>query len=129
MLNEVRLIGNLGRDPETRSTPNGTQVTDFSLATSRRWKDRDGKPHEETEWHRIVAFGRTAELAAQLLTQGRQVLVAGRLRTRSWDDQDSGKRMSRTEILVERFQLLGPRPGTNEPEAPVEVATDEEIPF
>jgi single-strand DNA-binding protein len=110
MLNKVLLIGNLGRDPEQRTTPGGLSVTDFSLATTQRWKDRDGKPQEETEWHRVVAFGKTAELAARLLTQGRQVYVEGRLRTRSWEDQETGKKMSRTEIVLDSFKLLGPRP-------------------
>jgi single-strand DNA-binding protein len=129
MLNKVLLIGNLGRDPEQRSAPGGLSVTDFSLATSRRWKDRDGKSQEETEWHRVVAFGKLAELAKNLLTQGRQVYVEGRLRTRTWDDQETGKKMSRTEIVLDEFKLLGPRPAGAAEELEHEDAAGDDIPY
>ncbi len=109
MLNKVQLIGNLGRDPEMRSLPSGQAVAEFSIATSRRYKDRDGNPQEETEWHNIVVFGRQAEIANQYLRKGRQVYVEGRLRTRSWDDQQSGQKRYKTEIVCEDFRMLGQR--------------------
>lgn len=109
MLNKVFLIGNLGRDPELRSLPSGQAVAEFSVATSRRWKDRDGNAQEETEWHRIVCFGRQAEIAGQYLRKGRQIHVEGRLRTRSWDDQQSGQKRYMTEVVCDNFQMLGSR--------------------
>lgn len=109
MLNKVFLIGNLGRDPELRSLPSGQAVAQFSIATSRRWKDRDGNQQDETEWHNLVLFGRQAEIANQYLRKGRQIHVEGRLRTRSWEDQQSGQKRYMTEIVVESFQMLGQR--------------------
>ena len=111
MYNKVFLIGNLGRDPEVRNTPSGQPVATFSLATNRRWKDRDGGRREETEWHNIVCWARLAEIAAQYLTKGRQIFVEGRIQTRSWDDQQSGEKKYRTEIVCENFQMLGGRGG------------------
>jgi single-strand DNA-binding protein len=107
MFNKVFLIGNLGRDPEVRSTTSGQPVANFSLATSRRWKDRDGNRQEQTEWHNVVCFGRQAEIAGQYLTKGRQVFVEGRIQTRSWDDRNSGEKRYRTEVVCENFQMLG----------------------
>jgi len=109
MLNKVMLIGNLGRDPEVRTTASGTPVANFSLATSRRWTDRDGQRQEQTEWHNIVCWGRQAEIAGQYLTKGRQIFVEGRLQTRSWEDKNSGEKKYRTEIVCENFQMLGRR--------------------
>ncbi len=109
MLNKVMLIGNLGRDPEVRSTPSGQSVASFSLATNRRWKDRDGNRQEQTEWHNIVCWGRQAEIAGQYLAKGRQIFVEGRLQTRSWDDKQSGEKKYRTEIVCDNFQMLGGR--------------------
>ena len=86
MVNKVLLIGNLGRDPEVRTTPSGQSVASFTLATSRRWKDRDGNRQEQTEWHNIVVWGKQAETASQYLTKGKQIYVEGRIQTRSWDD-------------------------------------------
>ena len=111
MLNKVMLIGNLGRDPEVRSTPSGQQVASFSIATNRRWKDRDGNKQEQTEWHNIVVWGRQAEIAGQYLSKGRQIFVEGRLQTRSWDDKQSGEKKYRTEIVCDNFQMLGSRSG------------------
>ena len=85
MVNKVILVGNLGRDPEVRSTPSGQSVAEFSLATSRKWKDRDGNRQEQTEWHRVVCWGRQAEVAGQYLTKGKQIYVEGRIQTSSWD--------------------------------------------
>ena len=109
MVNKVFLIGNLGRDPEVRSTASGMPVANFSLATNRRWSDRDGNRQEQTEWHNIVCFGRQAEVAGQYLTRGRQVFVEGRIQTRSWDDRQTGEKRYRTEIVCDNFQMLGPR--------------------
>lgn len=109
MLNKVMLIGNLGRDPEVRSTPSGQPVASFSLATNRRWKDRDGNRQEQTEWHNIVVWGRQAEIAGQYLAKGRQIYVEGRLQTRSWEDKQSGEKKYRTEIVCDNFQMLGGR--------------------
>ena len=106
MVNKVILIGNLGRDPEMRSLPSGQPVATFSLATNRRWKDRDGQRQEQTEWHNIVVFGRQAEIAGQYLTKGKQISVEGRIQTRSWDDKQSGEKKYRTEIVCESFQML-----------------------
>ena len=109
MLNKVMLIGNLGRDPEVRSTPSGQNVASFSLATNRKWKDRDGNRQEQTEWHNIVVWGRQAEIAGQYLTKGKQIYVEGRIQTQSWDDKQSGEKKYRTEIVCDRFQMLGSR--------------------
>jgi single-strand DNA-binding protein len=109
MVNKVLLIGNLGRDPEIRTTPNGQTVAKFSLATTRTWRDRDGNRQERTEWHNIVAWGRQAEVAGQYLTKGRQLYVEGRLQTDSWEDRETGKKMYRTEIICDNFQMLGGR--------------------
>lgn len=109
MVNKVILVGNLGRDPEVRTTPNGQPVASFSLATNRKWKDRDGNRQEQTEWHNIVCWGRQAEVAGQYLTKGKQIYVEGRLQTRSWDDRQSGEKKYRTEVICENFQMLGAR--------------------
>ncbi len=109
MINKVILVGNLGRDPEVRTTTSGQPVANFSVATSRRWKDRDGNRQEHTEWHNVVCFGRQAEIAGQYLTRGKQVYVEGRLQTRSWDDKNTGEKKYRTEIICDNFQMLGRR--------------------
>src|SRR3954451_15143919 len=111
MVNKVILVGNLGRDPEVRSLPSGQPVASFSVATSRRYKDREGQRQEQTEWHNVVCFGRQAEIAGQYLTKGKQVFVEGRIQTRSWDDKNSGEKKYRTEIVCENFQMLGGRGG------------------
>ena len=109
MLNKVLLIGNLGRDPEVRSTPSGQPVATFSLATSRRWKDKGGESQEQTEWHNVVCWGRLAEIAGRYLTKGKQIYVEGRIQTRSWDDKTTGEKKYRTEIVADNFQMLGGR--------------------
>ena len=109
MFNKAFLIGNLGRDPEIRSLPSGQPVANFSLATNRRWNDRDGNRQEQTEWHNIVCFGRLAEIAGQYLNRGKQIFVEGRIQTRSWEDKQSGEKRYRTEIVADNFQMLGPR--------------------
>ncbi len=139
MVNKAILIGNLGRDPEIRSTPSGQSVASFSLATNRRWRDRDGNRQEHTEWHNIVCWGRLAEIAGQFLTKGKQIYVEGRIQTRSWDDKQSGEKKYRTEIVADNFQMLGARsglePGSGGGEAPAYsggsggAADDDDIPF
>ncbi len=111
MINKVILVGNLGRDPEIRSTASGTPVANLSLATNRRWKDRDGNRQEHTEWHRIVVFGRQAEIAGEYLSRGRQIYVEGRIQTRSWEDRQTGETKYSTEVVCENFQMLGPKNG------------------
>ncbi len=107
MVNKVILLGNLGRDPEVRSTPSGQSVANFTMATSRKWKDRDGNKQEQTEWHQIVVWGRQAEIAGQYLNKGKRIYLEGRIQTRSWDDQQSGEKRYRTEVICENFQMLG----------------------
>lgn len=104
-LNKVFLYGNLTRDPELKALPSGGQVVNFGIATNRSYKDKSGQRQEATEFHNLVAFGRTAEVMGQYLKKGRPVFVEGRLQTRSWDDKDSGKKNYRTEIIVETFQF------------------------
>lgn len=107
-LNKVMLIGNLTRDPELRYTPAGTAVVSFGLATNRGWTTESGEKREETEFHRIVAWNKLAELCSQLLTKGRKVFVEGRLQTRSWQGQDGRERQS-TEIVIDDMIILDPR--------------------
>lgn len=118
-LNRALVIGNLTRDPELKSLPSGIQVTSFSVATNRVWKDKNGAKQESTDYHNIVVFGRQAETAAQYLRKGSNVLVEGRMQTRSWDATDGSKKY-RTEIVADRVQF-GPRPNgapTGTPSAP-----------
>jgi single-strand DNA-binding protein len=110
-INKVILIGNLGRDPEVRYTPNGSAVCNVSLATTRNWKNKDsGERQEETEWHRVVFFDRLAEIAGEYLKKGRSIYVEGRLRTRKWQDKD-GKDQYTTEVMATEMQMLGSREG------------------
>ncbi len=137
MLNKVMLIGNLGRDPEVRTTPSGQPVANFTLATNRRWTDREGNRQEQTEWHRIVCWGKQAEIAGQYLRKGKQIYVEGRLQTRSWEDRNSGEKRHTTEIVCDNFQMLGGRGGdgfeAGEPPAgrpePEGGLSDDDIPF
>ena len=110
-VNRVTLIGNLGRDPETRYSPDGAAITNVTIATSRQWKDKTtGERKEETEWHRVVFYGRLAEIAGEYLKKGRPVYVEGRLKTRKWQDKDGVDKYT-TEIIAEEMQLLGSRDG------------------
>ena len=119
MINKVILVGHLGRDPEVRSTQSGTAVANFTMATNRRWTDRaSGERHEETEWHRIVVWGRQAEVAGQYLRRGRQIYVEGRLQTREWEDRQTGEKRWTTEVVCENFQMLGSRGDAGGPPAP-----------
>ncbi|MDP6387935.1 MAG: single-stranded DNA-binding protein [Candidatus Pacebacteria bacterium] len=115
-LNKALVYGNLTRDPELRSLPSGTQVTTFSIATNRVWKDKDGAKQESPEFHNIVVFGRQAETSAQYLKKGSSALIEGRMQTRSWESD--GVKKYRTEIVADRVQF-GPRSqGTGTPVAP-----------
>ena len=107
-LNKVMIFGNLTREPELKSLPSGINVTSFSLATNRVYKDRDGNKQEQTDYHNIVVFGRQAETSAQYLKKGSGALIEGRLQTRSWDKD--GVKQYRTEIVADRVQF-GPRTG------------------
>lgn len=115
-INKVILVGNLGADPEIRYTPGGTAVATFRLATSEMWTNREGQKESRTEWHRIVAFGRLAEICGEYLSKGRQVYIEGKIQTRSWEDRDGNKRYT-TEIVANTMQMLG---GRDQREAPVE---------
>lgn len=108
-VNRVQLIGNLGADPELRNA-GGTAVADLRLATTRKWTDKSGAAKEETQWHRVVVWGRQAESCAKYLSKGRQVYVEGRLQTREWDDKDGKKRWT-TEVVANDVQFLGGRGG------------------
>jgi single-strand DNA-binding protein len=107
-LNKILLIGNLGKDPEIRYTPDGSPVATFSLATSESWTDKSGSRQEHTEWHTIVAWTRLADLAKRFLSKGRQVYVEGRIRSREWNDRDGNKRRT-TEVIATQIVLLGSR--------------------
>jgi single-strand DNA-binding protein len=107
-VNKVILIGNLGRDPELRYTQGGQAVANFTLATNERFSTKDGDKQERTEWHRIVAWGRTGELCAQYLSKGRSVYLEGRLQTREWEDKEGQKRRT-TEVVATTVQFLGGR--------------------
>jgi len=105
-VNKVILLGNLGRDPETRYTTGGDAVTNLNIATSEQWKDKNGEKQERTEWHRVVLFGRQAEIAGEYLKKGRSVYIEGRLQTRKYTDKDGVEKYS-TEIVGDRMQLIG----------------------
>lgn len=110
-VNKVILLGTLGKDPELKYTPQGTAVAKWSMATNSSYKDKQsGEWKEQTEWHNIVAWQRTAEVAAEYLKKGRQVYIEGRLQTRSWDDKESGAKKYMTEIVVNEMVLVGGRP-------------------
>jgi single-strand DNA-binding protein len=107
-VNKVILLGNLGRDPETRYTTGGDAVTNLRIATSEQWKDKSGEKQERTEWHSVELFGRQAEVAGEYLTKGRSVYIEGRLQTRKYTDKEGVEKYS-TEIVADRMQLLGGR--------------------
>ena len=109
-VNKVILIGNLGRDPETRYMPEGGAITNISIATTDKWKDKNGEMQEKTEWHRIVLWGKSAESLSEYLTKGKQIFVEGRLQTRKWQDKD-GQDKYTTEIVANVMQMLGSRQG------------------
>jgi single-strand DNA-binding protein len=148
-VNKVILIGNLGKDPELKYTPSGTAFAKFSLATNERYKDKAGEWQDRTEWHNIVCWQRTAEIAGEYLKKGRSVYIEGRIQTRSWDDKQTGQKKYITEIVANDLVLLGGRgeggegggggrgrsaaPAAEESHPPAEASgaeiTDEDIPF
>lgn len=131
MINKVILIGNLGRDPEAHSTKDGGVVTTLSLATTRRVKQTDGTYGDEVEWHRVVCFGKTAEIARDYLGKGRQVYIEGRLRTRKYTDK-AGIERYLTEVICEKLQMLGKKDdGATPAAAPAAAPThnEDEVPF
>lgn len=109
-VNKVILVGNLGRDPETRYMPDGGAITNVSIATTSSWKDKSGEKQEQTEWHRVSFFGKLAEIAGEYLKKGSQVYVEGRIRTRKWQDKDGVDKYT-TEIIADAMQMLGSRGG------------------
>jgi single-strand DNA-binding protein len=115
-INKVILIGNLGRDPETRYLPDGGAVTNISVATTDVWKDKSGEKQERTEWHRVAFFGRLAEIAGEYLKKGSPVYIEGRLQTRKWQDKEGQDRYT-TEIVANDMKMLGSRGGGSEPMA------------
>lgn len=143
-LNKALIIGNLTRDPELKALPSGIKVCQFSLATNRVWKDKNGAKQEAADYHNVVVFGKSAELAAQYLKKGASALVEGRMQTRSWDDKE-GKKNYRTEVVADRVQFgprgtgapsVTPKTGDEQPAAPadtidypVEEINPDDIPF
>lgn len=127
-VNKVILIGRLGADPEIRYTADGQPVATFRLATSERWTDKNGQRQERTEWHRVVAFGRLAEICGEYLAKGRQVYIEGRLQTRSYEDRDGIKRFI-TEIVAQNMQMLGRREDLAPPSTEAQMSSpDEDLP-
>jgi single-strand DNA-binding protein len=135
-LNRILLIGNLGADPELSYTPSGTAKATMRLATHEAWTNKSGEKGERTEWHRVIAWGRLAEICGEYLAKGRQIFIEGRLQTRSWEDRDGNKRWT-TEIVASTMQMLGsprgapaeaelPPSGLEVPDAPEQ---DDDIPF
>ena len=138
-VNKVILVGNLGANPEMRFTQGGQAVANLRLATTERWTDRNGQKQEATEWHRVVVWGKQAEIVGQYLTKGRQVYIEGRIRTRQWQDQSGQKRYT-TEIVAQNVQMVGGRGerapeeagaavGSDEPAGDFGPGPDDDIPF
>jgi single-strand DNA-binding protein len=138
-INKVILVGNVGRDPEVRTFQDGTAVTNFTIATSESWTDKQtGEKKERTEWHRVVAFRRLAEICSQYLTKGKQVYIEGKLQTREWEEKDGTRRFT-TEIVAQTMQMLGGRdeggankyPQKQQPKRQADIVDDddEDIPF
>jgi single-strand DNA-binding protein len=145
-VNKVILVGNLGSDPQVRYTPGGQAVANFNIATSERFNNKAGEKEERTEWHRIVAWGKLAEICQQYLKKGKQVYIEGRLQTRQWEDQQGQKRQT-TEIVAQTMQMLGragesggpggggsgadfaPQDFASQEPAPQGASTDDDLPF
>ncbi len=138
-VNKAILIGNLGKDPELRYTPSGQAVASFPIATTRKWRDKEGQTQEQTDWHNIVVWGKQAENANEYLSKGRPVYIEGRIQNRSYDDKDGNKRYI-SEVVALTVQYLGGKPdqaagsrpsqGPASPEAPPDVAADDDdLPF
>ncbi len=152
MINKVILVGRLGKDPEVRSTPSGTSVAKFTVATDEKFTDRNGEKQERTEWHNIAAWGKLGEICGQYLKKGKLVYIEGSIRTESWDDKESGQKKYRTEIVANTMKMLdrrgdegggsgggyssgynqSPAPargGSAKSSAPDMIDDDEEVPF
>jgi single-strand DNA-binding protein len=150
MINKVILVGRLGKDPEIRSTPQGTSVARFTVATDEKFTDRAGEKQERTEWHNITAWGKLAEICGQYLKKGKLVYIEGSIRTDSWDDKESGQKKYRTEIVANTMKMLDRRgdegsgssggygggynqqsrgPAKSSSSAPDMIEDDEEVPF
>ena len=132
-VNKVILIGNLGQDPESRFTPQGTAVTSFSVATNESWKSQNGDIKEHTEWHRIEMFGKRAETANEYMRKGNTVYIEGRLKTDEWEDKETGQKRRATKIQCDNFTMLGRRgdnqsQGGGQPSAPAS-NDDDDLPF
>ncbi|HUP47004.1 MAG TPA: single-stranded DNA-binding protein [Thermoanaerobaculia bacterium] len=140
MINKVILVGRLGKDPEIRSTPSGTSLAKFSIATDEKFTDKNGEKQERTEWHNIVAWGKLGEICGQYLRKGKLVYIEGAIRTDSWDDKESGQKRYRTEIVASTMKMLDRR-GDEEggayagarksgsTAATAQMDEDEEVPF
>ena len=134
-MQKVMLIGNLGRDPEVKYSQQGTAIAQFSVATTERWKDKEGKLREHTEWFSLKAFGRLAEVAGEHLHKGSRIYLEGRKRTESWDDKQTGAKHYRDLVYIDRIEFLDSKGGGNGYREPAESAQDEttmadqEIPF
>lgn len=126
-VNKVFIIGRLGADPDLRYTPNGNAVATLSVATNEVWKDRDGNMQERTEWHRVVLWGRQAEVANEYLKKGSRVFIEGRLQTRNWEDKDGIKRYT-TEIISQNIQFLDTRSDTDAGMPPIPPISDDDLP-
>ena len=128
-VNKVVLVGHLGGDPETRYTPSGAAVANFNMATNESWRDANGELQDKTEWHRCVMFGKSAELAGELLKKGQLVYLEGKLQTRNWEDKDGVKRYT-TEVVCDMFTMLGRRMDNTGQTTPVATSDDEDdLPF
>ena len=132
-VNKVILIGNLGQDPESRFTPQGTAVTSFSVAPNESWKSQSGEIKEHTEWHRIEMFGKRAETANEYMRKGNTVYIEGRLKTDEWEDKETGQKRRATKIQCDNFTMLGRRgdnqsQGGGQPSAPAS-NEDDDLPF
>ena len=125
--NKAIIVGNLTRDPESRTLPSGQPVVSFSVATNRIYNDQSGNKKQVVEFHNVVVFGKLADICSRYLAKGRLVLIEGRIQTRSWQDQ-SGNKRNRTEIVAESMQM-GPRAGEAAPSAPSQASAQDEIPI
>jgi single-strand DNA-binding protein len=134
MVNKAILIGRLGKDPEVRYTPDGLMVTSFNLATDEQWKDKSGQKVQKTEWHRIVTFGKLAEICGNYLAKGKMIFVEGRIQTRSWEDKEGAKRYT-TEIVASDMRMLDSKGQSRGSDAPAEesfpadATPEEDVPF
>lgn len=113
-LNKIQIIGNLGDNPEVRYLESGTAVTNFSMATTENWKDKNGNKQEKTEWHKIVAWGKLAEICGEYLHKGKQVYIEGRIETEEWEDKEGNKRYT-TKVIANTMQMLGSKGDSQEP--------------